>query len=946
MVEGGDDGSKGGTSGSGLAEPTDAGADQSCEEPTITAEPDAPQPAVRSISGGALMIRPPAQFETILGTADEVTFELPELLDIHDLVRGTTIAGHVLLARHSEDVLGPIYVAYDGTRDRKVALRLIPFDFEDPQSQRQTALVESLTAIGRLSHPCVVPIHAVGMWSGGVYVAMEFVEGIDLRSWIEARDEPFPWREVLRVFREVGRGLVAAHAIGVLHRDLSPDKILIGESGQIHVGDFGLAATTDEPEETAEAMADALQPLRERLGLGSEGSVPPLVGTLEYAPPEVLAGGVADRRSDQFSFCVALYESLYGELPFVGTDRAALAAAYTQGEPRPAPAGARVPAFLRAVVLRGLSIRPADRWPSTERLVRELDRDPAASLRRWQRGLAAVTVVAGVAAVIAWQAHRAASTCARTHEAFNAVWDQTRRAELEQVFVVGGTPYATENFTATAELLDGWTDAWIDEQVALCEARRIGAASEQSYAEKSACLDTRQGELRALLGVLTSADRSALDRASSAVEGLTPIHACTRAVDLAELRHGADADVAKLDETRSQVDRAWVLLRLGRAQAASDVVAPLASESAQELGAPGLHVAALHVRGAIARALGHHAQAEAALHDAAVHATRGGFDHLLVLVWIELAEVLAVVPGRQTEATHLLEQARAVIDRARIDEQRWRLAAARGRVAAGGGRPAEGLPHFHEALEQLDRTIEQPWARMELLLTVGKLIAAGGDDAAALGYLQRAYDAARDRFGARHPVLAEALLEIGDVQARMGDTALARASWGRALGLVTDAHGPSSTTTVTTTLDIAARLREHGDSTSALEYDRRALDAIDRGGSDASLRAMALLDEGRSLLMLARDREAAAPLAQALAIHDTAWRAASKSATYDARRDAAAQLVESTVLLARALSSDPASRERALAHARAAKALAAEHGFEVDPWVLELARGDSTGAGR
>jgi tetratricopeptide (TPR) repeat protein len=580
-----------------------------------------------------------------------------------------------------------------------------------------------------------------------------------------------------------------------------------------------------------------------------------------------------------------------------------------------------------------------------ERLVRELDRDPAASLRRWQRGLAAVTIVAGAAAVIAWQAEKSEAKCARTDEAFTGVWDQTRRAELEQVYAVSGAPHAAESFAATTDVIDRWTDAWIDEQVALCEARRIGAATEEAHTERRACLDTRQGELRALLTVLSSTDVVALDRAPAAAESLTPIHACTRAPDLAELRHGADADVAKLDELRSHVHRGWVLVRLGRAQAASDLLAAVGSESAEELGDAGLHVATLHLRGAVAHALGHRAAAETTLHEAAVHAMRGGFEQLLVLVWIELADVLAEVPGRQLEAMHVLDQARAVIDHARIDEQRWRLAAARGHVAAAAGRPAEALVHHREALEQLDRTAERPWARIELLLATGELLAAGGDPAAALGYLQRAYDQARDRFGARHPILAEILLGIGDVRMLQGEAVEARTSWDRALALVTDAHGPSASVTTTMTLGVAARLRDNDDPTSALDYIRRARVAIEVG-NDPSRLADALIDEGRTLLVLGRDVDAAISLQEAWDLRDAAWQSAAKATSTDTRRDAAARLLDATVLLARALSSDPASRERAVAHGRAAKALASEHGFELDPWVNELARRATLGASR
>ncbi|MBC8070280.1 MAG: hypothetical protein IAG13_18250, partial [Deltaproteobacteria bacterium] len=135
-----------------------------------------------------------------LGTADEETFEIGPVVDIAALPRGTMIAGHVLLGRLGEDGLGPIYTAFDNEGSRKLALRLLPVPGDDPESvDAQLALVAELTAVSRISHPCVVAVRDVGVWSGGVYVAMDFFDGIDLSTWIEARDEPFPWREVVRV---------------------------------------------------------------------------------------------------------------------------------------------------------------------------------------------------------------------------------------------------------------------------------------------------------------------------------------------------------------------------------------------------------------------------------------------------------------------------------------------------------------------------------------------------------------------------------------------------------------------------------------------------------------------------------------------------------------------------------------------------------------------------
>ncbi len=971
-----------GTTDGAAAGDADAADTQPPRADAPAADADAPaMVVVRTISGGTLMLRP-AEFETIpgtapgtapgtkpgtnlgvnlgvnlgtavgtklgttSGTADEVTLELPEALDIHDLVRGTTIAGHVLLGPHGVDEVGPIYVAYDARRNRRVTLRLIASPAELGAASAQARLVESLAAIARVSHPCVVAVLDVGMWTGGVYLATEFVEGIALRAWIEARDDPFPWREVLRIFREVGRGLAAAHAGSVLHRDVSPDRIVIGEGGQVRVADFGLAAALDEPidAEARAAIDDDLAPLRESLGLGRDVVSGALVGTLEYVAPEVLAGTPADRKSDQFSMCVALYETLYGERPFVATDREGLAAEYVHGQPRPAPPESRVPTWLRRVVLRGLAIEPGDRWPSMEQLVRELDRDPAARRRRWQRGLAALTVLSAIAGVAVWQAQRSASACAPSDAAFDGVWDQARRAELEQTFVATGAPHAAQTFAATADIIDAWTDTWVEQQVAACETRRTqGAEFEEVYADRRACLDMRQGELRSLLAVLGGASRIQLDRAPLAAEALTSMRMCTGAMGLAAMRRGIEADDEQLDDLRLRVDRGWALLHLGSPTAAGAVVADVPDEVFEH---PGLKVSVLRLRGAALRARGHGTEAETVLREATVEANRHGLDRLLALSWIELARTLAATPGHDVEARSVLEHAHAVIDRSRFDGERWSIAVANAEVAVSAGKPADALLHYHAALGALERSGDRPWIRAEVMTRIGELMARQGDAEAGLGYLRRAHDSIRDRLGPQHPALADVLLRIGDLRAGQHEAQDARASWDQALAIISAAHGPIARTTTMTMLAIATRLREHGDAAGALEYNRRALQSVEAGDDDPGLRAATLLDEGRTLLAVGRDRDAAEPLRQAFEIHDATWRAIAKDAAPAVRRDAATRWLEAAVLWARWLSFDPTSRARAVELARAARTVATDNGLPVEPWLVEITRRTADGVGR
>ncbi|MBK8234038.1 MAG: tetratricopeptide repeat protein [Deltaproteobacteria bacterium] len=880
-----------------------------------------------------------------LGTADEETLELPGGEPIEALPRGTTIASFVVIAHIGEDALGPIYSAFDVVANRKVALRLLPVPTDDPESaQRQLAVVDIMAAVARLSHPCILAVYDVGTWQGGVYVAMESFDGIELAKWMEARDEPFPWRAVIGNARDVGRALAAAHAQGVFHRDFTPDKVLLGPPGSLRVADFSLApAVIDAPDAPTEDVAR----LRKRLGL--DGAVPPLmIGTVEYAAPEVLAGAEADARSDQFSFCVALYEALYGERPWPADTRSALAGEMADGPPRTAPDDSRVPVWLRDALLRGLQIAPEDRWPSMERLIRELDRDPAASRRRWQRGLAAITVVGTLAGAGAWWVDRTEQRCAEAGSELEGVWDARRRAELSRVFEGDGAAYAVDNARAVGDAIDAWAGVWSHLQVEACEVTRVrGEASEELYTERRACMAVRLDELRALLSMLESIDAEGHERALAAAESLTSTRVCTRPSGLLELAVGPDVDPARVDDLRLRIARATTLLQLGRARAV-EASLPELERDADGLAQAGVQVQLAQLRGATARALGRDDAAIDAFHDAAIRASQNELDQALALAWLELAATFA--DGKQLdEATRALDHARSLVERTPYDEVRWRVAATAGQISARAGRDADALARYHEALAQLERRRASTTAHYDLLLQLGELTAARGDVPAATGYFTRALELVRDRLGPQHPTLATPLLRLGELQLPREGTAAARATWERALVIVAEAHRSDANAVVEMLLRMATALREHGDADGALEYDGRALAAIESTHGDDDARATVWLDEGRSLLALGRVAQARVPLERSLAHRESVLASlgpASATTSGNAgHRSAAAQMVlDAGAELVRALAAQDPASDAATQLARRLRVVAAQHRLTVPSWLVGVTDTAASGA--
>ncbi|TMQ11655.1 MAG: serine/threonine protein kinase [Deltaproteobacteria bacterium] len=300
------------------------------------------------------------------------------------LTCGDRVGRYLVLSRLGAGGMGVVFTAHDPQLGRKVALKLLRSGLAVSSQDARTRLRREAQAIAQLSHPNVVSIYDVGTTEdGALYIAMEFVEGDTLTSWL--RMYPRDWREILDVFRQAARGLLAAHSVGLLHRDFKPDNVLVGGDGRVRVTDFGLARSVLAPDEISQAKP-AATPLD--VALTATGTV---LGTPRYMPPEQLLGPTIDARADQFSFCVALYEALYGSRPFEGKTFDDLGRSVCEGVVRPPPPGSRVSGALHAIVLRGLEVRPGDRFPTMEHLLGELGRDRA---RPWRRTAIAATAVA------------------------------------------------------------------------------------------------------------------------------------------------------------------------------------------------------------------------------------------------------------------------------------------------------------------------------------------------------------------------------------------------------------------------------------------------------------------------------------------------------------------------------------------------------------------------
>jgi predicted Ser/Thr protein kinase len=280
--------------------------------------------------------------------------------------------------------MGRVLRGYDEKLHREVALKEVRGDRLGPSGARR--LVAEARAMGKLSHPNVVALYDVlELGDDEVVLVMEYVDGETLADWLRS---PRTWQEIVARFEQAGRGLAAAHAAGVLHRDFKPDNVMVGRDGRVRVTDFGLAREVESVRTDESRPGAELEPPTLGLPPTAPGAI---VGTLPYLAPERLFGAPADPSTDQFAFCVSLWEALFGQRPFAGRSVVELALAITAG-PATAPVTTPpIPPRLIDTVRRGLAEHASERWPDLDALLAALPDDRPPRRRWWPVGVAAAT---------------------------------------------------------------------------------------------------------------------------------------------------------------------------------------------------------------------------------------------------------------------------------------------------------------------------------------------------------------------------------------------------------------------------------------------------------------------------------------------------------------------------------------------------------------------------
>ncbi len=645
-----------------------------------------------------------------------------------------TLERYALLEKLGEGSYGAVYSAWDPRLDRKVAIKVL-------HGGASEQLEREARALAKLAHPNVVTVHDVGESGDELFLAMEFVDGTPL-SGLDTK--ALGWRRVVSIYRQAAAGLAAAHDAGIVHRDFKPANALLGTDGRVRVLDFGLArgeAPSHEDDDGTILTRSA--------------------GTPRYMAPEQHRGDALDPRTDQYCFCVALWEAVH-EQPAFGQDSLD-ALRIAKGSVPEAPASSAVPLRLTRVLQRGLSPRPADRFAS----IRELDVALARCVARYTR------TVAGIAAVgLALTAGVAFGRSDRPCEGSDALperWTPSTRAAVSDAFESTAVPYASSSGRTADAALESWANRWGAARQRACLEHERGVQSAQALDLRTRCLDAQLARFDATLDVFLGADESVVDNAVAAASALPSPKSCSDLETLQTAHPIPERDREAVKTAERSIARARAEVDARRPALATEAVATVlqACESAQLQHPPTCIEAALVAADAASFA-GEHVAALEGLRAAAVQAQRARLPKSFAraaagLTW-ELGELELDFDNALTWAA----MGHASIEGRTVPALRSMLLNYEGSVLSTAGRWDEAADVLQTRLDELD---EGSPMRMPALANLANIDNKRGRIAAAeRGYAQ-ALEIGLTAYGATHPRVLMTRANRGGMRAKNGRAA-------------------------------------------------------------------------------------------------------------------------------------------------------------------------------
>ncbi len=791
---------------------------------------------------------------------------------------GTQVGRYVVEQQLGAGGMGVVYAAHDPQLDRKVAVKLVHAGVSQTHSGggRNSAgssrLLREAQAMAKLHHPNVIVVHDVGTFGEQVFIAMEYLDGGTLRRYTEL-DKPAV-DELLARYLLAGAGLAAAHAAGIVHRDFKPENVLLGSDGRVCVVDFGLARGVGMAAPTAPPTSDTTTG-NFGLRLTQTGAV---MGTPAYMSPEQHEGLPADERSDQFSFCVALYEAVYGQRPFEGDTLTTLVVNVVEGKLRPPPPGHRAPAYLFAVLARGLKVDPNDRWPNIDALLAALREDPAHARRRrlpWVgAGVLALVGAAGTYGYVQSNAATAPTPCVGAQAQIAEVYDAQDEAAIATALGNVDPEVARDVWPGAAARLHAYADEWATMHTEACEATRVaGEQSAEMLDRRMACLSQRRASLDNVVGLLRAPDHAVVDKLDALVDGLDPIAPCGDLSQLMAVDVLPEGERDAILAAYAKVDRVRQLRTLVRYDEAQKVLDELTRE-AEGLTYARLQASIQYMRAALLADRGDPKDAEAALYDAAIFASKVGEDGLAATAWIALVRLVGIQMGRASEIGPTLKAAEAAVARLPEDDDHHRgsLLSTAGTISILNEDNATAETQLREAVQRLTRASGPEHDNvLESREMLGVALQGQGKLDEARTHLQAVLDIRERTLGPDHPLLASLIGNLGLILSDQGKHAEAEAAYARCLTLLRKGFGDKHQVVVTARLNLSNAQRRQGKLDDADENLGAAISLAEELFADSARMAGLLLSRARLRLEQKRPEEALADAERGEAMYTKAY---------------------------------------------------------------------------
>jgi len=783
------------------------------------------------------------------------------LLD--ETVPETRIDRFVVTRRLGMGGMGVVYAAHDTELDREVAIKLVRSWAGAEHEVDQQRLLAEARALAQLSHPHVVAIYDVGIHRDRVFIAMELVRGKNLRQWVV---EPRTTDAIVDAYVQAADGLAAAHRSGLVHRDFKPDNVLIDDAtGRARVVDFGLALGHDSEAPQGAATTSAREDATLSTALTASGKV---VGTPAYMAPEQLAGQRADARSDQFSFCVALWEALFGERPCDRSTAALRGGGPAVWLPRAPQHPERAPKWLRDVLARGLAFDPSQRWPSMDALASACRRRPI-SWKRWIAGLAiAATAVGGVLGTNAWRHARARAACESASRTIAAEWDETTTAAITTPFASTGLAHADATAATVGTQLEAFSANLAAIELRACTAHRVDATIvELAWLRREACIDEQRERLATVRELFEQPDRDLVNDAVRVAYTMPASARCEDDARLAAAAAAAGSTGAAVEGLRRRLARTRQLA-ISRRHTDALAGANAAIHEAHALGNVVLEAEARIAAADAHAGAGDYEDAAAQYEKAYFASAPLGADEVAITAAIQLVVVVGVRLARHDDGLAWARHAEVLLERLGAAETSYAADLANNtagvlrllgdidaakaayehsialRTAQAGTEHPAVATTMIELASFLDELLAFPDALGLLEEAERILVAAHGTDAlelapvhntrctievrrghyeAALPHCRRALDTREARLGPDHPTVASALGNLAAVLATLDDVEGARTMLDRAIAIRRARLGPQHPLLAASLSNLGLNDTHAGDYTAALAHYGEAL---------------------------------------------------------------------------------------------------------------------------